>query len=185
MSEWLDTQTQAILQGNDPPKFAPSVAADFSLVLLDRGLCLERHQKALTKFFPPEKHVSIPGLLERACPLVIVSSISYGDAMLGQFELICADSISVVLRDEVASEGEPDYLENLFQMLRKSQEFETISVTLLKIPQNDHGNNFCDQFLGGVNVLPPISFTTTQKKARIMRHWAEKIGVEMEMNING
>jgi hypothetical protein len=180
MSEWLDTQTKALLQGIDPSKIAPPTEIDFSIVLLEHGQNMELLQRALSRILEPEKQETICELLEKPCPLVIQSSLSYESASLGQFELICADSISVILHDDVASEGESDYLENLYQSLRQSQEFQAVLATLLTVPIDDRGQNFCNQFLGGGNVLPPITFSTTFKKARIMRHWARKIGADVE-----
>src|SRR5271157_3557955 len=110
-SDWLDTQTNAILQGSDPPKIAPSLDADFSLVLLRCGQNRELHRRALSRILEPEKHETIDIVLEKPCPFVIASSLSYESASLGQFELICADSISVILRDDVAFDGELDYLD--------------------------------------------------------------------------
>ncbi len=86
-SPWLDTQTNAILQGIDPPKFAPSLDAGYSLVLLEHGQNRELEQRALSRILDLEKHEIIAGLLEKPCPFVIRSSITFGDASLGQFEL--------------------------------------------------------------------------------------------------
>jgi hypothetical protein len=180
MSRWLDTQTKAILQNIDPPKSAPSLEADFSLVLLQRGQRPELDARALLRILP-EKCEKVPELLDKLCPCVIESSLSYENASLGQFELICADSISVILRDEVVLDGEHDYLKDLFGSLRQSPEFHSVTLTLLRLPMDDRGNDFCDQFLGGTNILPPLTFPATRQKARIMEHWARKIGAQIEL----
>ena len=119
MSEWLDTETQAILQGKDPPKIAPPLEAGFSLILLERGQNIELLHRALSRILDLEKYDTISALLEKPCPFIIQASLSYEEASLGQFELICADSISVILRDNVALDGETDYPENLYQSLRR------------------------------------------------------------------
>jgi hypothetical protein len=179
MSDWLDTQTRVILEGVDSPRVAPSLDADFSLVLLDRGRHLEHVERALSRIFEPEYYEKIPHLLAKTCPLIIESSISYEEASLGQFELICADSISVILRDDVALDGDYAYLENLYRSLRMSREFEHVTVTILSLPMDRRAQSFSDQFSGCENLVLPLALPTTRKKARIMQHWAGKIGARM------
>jgi hypothetical protein len=181
MTQWLDTQTKAILQGKDPPRIAPPLEAGFSLILLERGQNSELFQRAISRILEPEKNKTMHDISNKPCPIAIQSLISYENASLGQFELICADSISVILRDDVAMDGESDYLESLYQSLRRSQEFQIVLASLLTVPVGDRGQNFCDQFLGCTKVLPPITISTTFKKARIMQHWAGQIGAEFEL----
>jgi hypothetical protein len=181
MPQWLDTQTKAILQNADPPKCAPPLAAEYSLVLLEKGQWPELHRRALCRILGPEKAEITPELLGRACPYVIESSLTYASSSLGQFELICGNSISVILRDEVALDGECDYLRSLFQSLRQSPEFQIVTLTLLHLPEDERGKDFGDQFLGGENALLPVVVAATRKKARIMEHWARKIGARVEL----
>jgi hypothetical protein len=183
MFDWLDTRTQALLHGSDPDKIAPPLDAAFSLILLERGQSLELFQRALSRIFEPEKLDNIRTLLDRPCPYVVETSFSFENASLGQFELICANSISVILRDDVALDGDANYLDNLYHTLRRSEEFQLIYGTLLTIPTDDRGQNFCDQFFGSVNFMPPISFSTTLKKGRIMQHWAGNIGAQIEFGL--
>lgn len=184
-SEWLDTQTSAILHGSDHPRVAPSLDADFSLVLLRFGGSQDLNRRALSRILAPEKQETIDDVLDKPCPFVIESSVSYEDASLGQFELVCADSVAVILRDDVAFDGDLDYLDNLFRSLCRSEEFQRVTVTLSGIPSDDRGRNFCDQFLGAVDVLPPLTFPTMRKKARIMQHWGGKIGAVVELASHG
>lgn len=180
---WLDTQTKAILQGSDPPKASPSLEADFSLILLDGGQNVDHFRRALSRILDLEELENLEIFAEKSCPFVIRSSMTYGDASLGQFELICANAVSIIVRDEVALDGEPDYLKDLFQTLRQSNEFQLVTLSLLALPSDERGRNFCDQFLGGPEFLPPITLSTTRKKSRIMQHWAQKIGVRLEIPV--
>jgi hypothetical protein len=184
-SEWLDTQTSAILHGSDHPKIAPSLDADFSLVLLRWGGSHQLNARALSRIFAPEKQDTIDDVLDKPSPFVVESSLSYESASLGQFELVCADSVAVILRNDVAFDGELDYLDNLFRSLCRSEEFQRVTVTLSGIPSDERGRNFCDQFLNAVDVLPPLTFPAMRKKARIMQHWGGKIGAIVELASNG
>ena len=105
--------------------------------------------------------------------------------MLGQFELICCDSISVFLRTEVVASAEPWYLTQLYRQFRQSPEFESIPITIVSVPNTVLGERFVDQFLGGMEVVGSMASgslrceNVMRKKARIMAHWAKKIGAEI------
>jgi hypothetical protein len=186
MTDWLDTETKTMLQHVPPQKFAPPETGLFTLVLLSKGNNSAHLMRALDRIrgLSPLKSES---LLMQHCPLRIAGSLSIGDAMLGQFELICCDSISIFLRDEVYASSDSWYLTQLYQQIRESPEFEHIKVKIASVPKTTVGEHFVDQFLGGPDVIPPLvsaglrSFTGNmmRKKARIMAHWAEKIGAEV------
>jgi hypothetical protein len=186
MTEWLDTETKAMLQQVPPEKLAPPTTGLFTLVLLHKGKNTNRLVRALTRIpgISPGKAID---LSERQCPLPLVSGLSLGDVMLGQFELVCCDSISIFLRNEIVSSAEPHYLAQLYQQFRHSHEFEDVKVTIASVPETAMGERFVDQFLGGADIIPRLvtrglhSYwgSMMRKKARIMSHWAQKIGVEI------
>jgi hypothetical protein len=187
MSKWLDTETQALLQQAPPDKLAPPDTDTFALVLLEQGKDLAGVERAL---------VRVPGILVKkalslvaqACPLAIASGLSLTDAVLGQFELVCSDSISVFLSDEVISSAGSYYLTELYGQLRYSPEFETVDVQIAAVPDTELGNRFAEQFFGGVAAASlfgkngeAYQGTMMRKKARIMAHWAKKIGAQVQV----
>jgi hypothetical protein len=114
MFTWLDTETKAMLQQAPPEKLAPPDTGMFTLVLLQKGNDLTRIVQALTRI-PGLSREKAEHLAKWACPLRVAGSLSLGDAMLGQFELVCCDSIAVFLRDEVVASAERQYLVELYQ----------------------------------------------------------------------
>jgi hypothetical protein len=48
------------------------------------------------------------------------------------------------------------------------------------VPDDERGTRFLDQFFGKALQLPATRFVA-HKKARIMRHWASKLGAVVEM----
>jgi hypothetical protein len=182
MRDWLDPQTKAILQGVPPTKLAPAGAAGFSLVMLDDGNDPPRTDRAVARI---AEQIVRPLLLWRKPPFptVIVDGLPIEDALFGQFELISCDAISVFLRDEVVAKGFDDYLRNLYVDLRHSHEFEAVTVDIRSVPENEDGDRFLDQFLGierkdftAQSTEMPSQAEVARKKARIMSHWAGKIG---------
>ena len=124
-------------------------------------------------------------VLEPLPPIIVSSDLSYEDALLGQFELVCCDAISVFLNSLILEQGKRDYLQKLFHSVMASQEFKCVFLTIAEIPATDSGSKFADQFLGLECVQLrecrwPISIDVQFKKARIMKHWADRIGVRLE-----
>jgi hypothetical protein len=192
MCEWLDTETKAMLQQAPPEKYAPANTGLFTLVLLTRGNSHDRLIQALTRI-PGVTRAKAVEVAVCMCPVPIVCSLSLGDAMLGQFELVCCDAISVFLRDEVVCTAERLYLGQLYRQFLHSPEFESVRVTITSVPRTAFGEHFLEQFLGGAEVLPRLVIaglpaceeTMMRKKARIMAHWAEKIGAEVAITPAG
>ena len=87
-TEWLDTQTKMQLAADPPDKLAPPTVGGFSLVLLNRGPNRQRVEGVLRTL------VDDPTSIVTKCPCIVRRGLSLADALLGQFELICADSIS-------------------------------------------------------------------------------------------
>jgi hypothetical protein len=183
MLEWLDTETKAMLQQAPPEKLAPADTGMFTLVLLQKGNDASRLVRALARILgvsPRQPEV----LAARTCPLSIVSSLSLADALLGQFELVCCDSISVFLRDDIVSSGDRHYLNQLYRQFPESPEFKNVAVKVISLPDTVLAQHFVDQFLGEPNGVviagaPSHCESMMRKKARIMAHWAQKIGAEV------
>jgi hypothetical protein len=184
MSKWLDTETKAMLQQAPPEKDAPPDTGMFTLVLLKRGDNLPRIVRALGRI-PGLSQRKVEYLMNSRCPVPVAASLSLGDAMLGQFELVCCDSISVFLRDGIAAAADSWYLLPLYRQFRQSREFQDVPVTISSVPETPSGERFIDQFLGeaeGSGSLAynfPLQKYVMRKKARIMSHWAEKLGIDV------
>jgi hypothetical protein len=183
-SKWLDTETKAMLQPAPPEKLAPPDTGMFTLVLLQKGADREWLRRALERILGI-RPTSAASVAAQPCPLPVARSLSLADVMLGQFELVCCDSVSVFLRDEIVFPGDRQYLSELYQQVRSSSEFESVTVTLASLPNSVSGRSFLDQFLGPVDVTSAMLAghlhreRMMRKKARILAHWAEKIGGEV------
>jgi hypothetical protein len=176
MITWLDTETKALLQRSPPKKLAPSDIDTFGLVLLAiQGQERERLTEAIGRVVgsSPEDTRAI---IARPMPITLKQGLSYEDALLGQFELICCDAVSVFLADEVIEEATQNYLADLYGRLLQSQEFQSISIRIEHIPSNDKGEEFLHRFVGRAEISLPLELEVMCKKARIMKHWAPKIG---------
>jgi hypothetical protein len=108
--------------------------------------------------------------------------LSYDAALEAQFELICCDSISVFLDDAVVLGATAAYLLELFAKLRASPEFQLVSIQLESVPAGERGMKFLKQFLGTPSPLP-FKAAVARKKARIMKHWAVRIGATMTVSM--
>jgi hypothetical protein len=174
-AEWLDTQTKACLQKDPPDKQAPADVDGFTLVLLERGADCQRVERAIRALAGDDVPVEVN------CPAVLRQNLLLPDALVGQFELICSDSISVFLRDDVVRYAEPSYLCSLYDHLRTAEEFSPVTVQLESIPDNENGRRFLLQFFGqflGVGA----THTVARKKARIMAHWGTKMGISVAVD---
>ncbi|NQT11495.1 MAG: hypothetical protein HQ582_02020 [Planctomycetes bacterium] len=177
---WLDTQTEAMLRGEPPQAIAPPTLPDFSLVVLESGKDQQRMVRAVRRVNDCS-HSDAKKLLARGLPLVVNADLSHHDALLGQFEFVCCDAIAVFLRSRVAAGAEASYLKELFARLCQGGEFRDVTVSLGGVPRNEEGSRFLDQFLGLVGAEAerqqfPVELQMLYKKARIMAHWAGRIG---------
>ncbi len=171
-ANWLDTQTEAELRKCPPGKLAPPDVDGYSLVLLERGPDRRRVDEAVASLADGQANVA------GECPLIVRQNLSLADALVGQFKLICTDSISIFLDDEVMLHGEPAYLHRLFQIVRESDEFATVTVQLRGVPDDEDGRRLLRQFFGQV-VGVAATHTMPRKKARIMAHWGAKFGARV------
>jgi len=187
-SPWLDTETKAMLHPAPPDRPAALDMAGFTLVLLTKGLEPDRLARALRRIWRDPERSAAPVLLG-ACPIVLRSGLALDEAIVGQFELICCDSIAVFLQDGVAAGEDTRYLRELYSQLRRSPEFQPVFITIRFVPDTDAGRRFCDQFLSdamGKNVRYGSEFAMRdrafRKKARMMAHWASEIGAKMTID---
>ena len=93
---WLDTQTKEILQKVVEPKLAPPRAAEFTLVLVRQGADHARLIRAIRRINDCEETEAVE-LLAQRMPVRVNSDLSEGDALWGQFELICCDAVGILL----------------------------------------------------------------------------------------
>ena len=104
--------------------------------------------------------------------------IQWWSCSLTQFEFICVDSVSVFIEDQVLENASQDYLNDLYETLLQSSEFQPMRVHVVSVPPGNDGMRFLEQFFGGRQL--PIKQVVARKKARILEHWANKIGAEVE-----
>lgn len=181
---WLDTQTKEILQKNHDPKLAPAKAAEFSLVLIHHGTSHQQLIRAICRI----NECSESEASKLACqpaPLTIHSDLTQEEALFGQFELICCDAIGVFIRSEILEQNDKSYIQTLFQTVQQSPEFMPTKIDVLEIPATESGERFVDQFLGAPlpgqkRRVSRFSVWVPFKKARIMNHWATRIGARIK-----
>ncbi|MCG8586200.1 MAG: hypothetical protein MI757_15950 [Pirellulales bacterium] len=182
MCNWLDTETKAALEKQPPSKLAPPDTVAFTLILIaNHGDDNERLTRALRRILQTSDQDALR-LAERELPVTVKSSLSYEDALLGQFELISCDAVSVFITDHVATGATREYLDTLYKsLLTESDEFQQTLVRVEEIPSTESGKKFIDQFIGDGALTFPLEVAATQKKARIMKHWGDKIGARLSI----
>ena len=181
---WLDTETQEILQKEHELKLAPPKAAEFALVLIRKGTDHQRLVRAICRINECRESEAIE-LARLTAPVTINPGLTQEEALFGQFELICCDAIAVFIRSEVLLEQDQEgYLRSLYQTVLQSPEFEPTRIDVLEVPATDSGEKFVDQFVGALpgleRRLPRFSVSVPFKKARIMTHWATRVGARVQ-----
>ena len=183
MSSWLDTETKELLQHVPPERLAPPEPKSFALVALNTGADRPRLVRAVQRIRRCTQHEA-ERILDLPLPRTVATGLSYEDASIGQFELVCCDCVSVLLHDEIAQGGDPDYLRQLYAQVRQSSEFEEVGVEIRSVPSTPEGERFLEQFLGRSGAHRPafpLRERMMRKKARIMLHWARKTGADVAM----
>jgi len=180
MNRWLDTETKALLRDPPPDKLAPpdTDMVGFTLVLLS---IFHHHNRRLARAFARILRISLMDARIRVgCPLPtpVKPGLSYNDAEVGQFELIACDAISVILDDDVFRGASQPYLNDLYDKMLNSSEFEEVPIRIESIPRTNEGDDFIDQFLSDEDddIWRTQELIVLRKKARIMQHWAANIG---------
>jgi len=182
---WLDTETKAILQQEYDPKLAPPKVGEFALVLLQKGADLDRLIRAVSRINECSKEAAV-GVTSLPLPITINSGLAEAEALYGQFELICCDAVAAFIRSEVwQDQSNSEYMKALLRKVLRSPEFRSINLEVLEVPATESGQKFVDQFLGhsqwsrnGEGL--PLSVRVPFKKARIMDHWAARIGAQVK-----
>ena len=182
---WLDPQTKELLQKLGDEKLAPSKTAEFALVLLRKGPDQQRLVDAIVEINKCSEADAVV-LASRATPVTINPDLTEGEALWGQFELVCCDAVSVYLRSEVIEENDQTYLWPLFKKVSESSEFRPATVTVTEVPATEAGEKFLEQFAGSsaLGRAFPVKLTVPFKKARIMEHWASRVGARMKMEVS-
>ena len=183
---WIDTETKAILQRQNEPPLAPSKVAEFALVLGPKGVDRDRLIRAVRRINDCSRSAAI-ALVGQPSPVTINLDLTEEEATLGQFELVCCEAISAVIRSEVAGEADREYLAELLEQISHSPEFQSTTIRIDDVPMTETGRKFVDQFLGmDLERLKelgfPRRFVMPAKKARIMKHWAERVGAQVRDN---
>jgi hypothetical protein len=182
---WLDTQTKELLQKVRDEKLAPPKTAEFALVLLRKG---PDHQRLVDAVIEINKcsHTDATVLANRSTPVTINPDLTEEAALWSQFKLICCDAVSIYLRSEVIEQNDRSYLVPLFKKVSESSEFRPTTVSVTQVPATESGNKFLEQFAGSLAMgrVFPMTLTIPFKKARIMEHWATRVGAEMKMEFS-
>jgi hypothetical protein len=182
---WLDTETKAILQREQEPRLAPPKAAEFALILIRKGTDDRRLVRAIRRINECDESAAIE-LSRLSTPVTINPGLNEAEALYGQFELVCCDAVAVFIRSEVILEqGEQEYLQSLFQKVSRSPEFRQTRIDVLEVPATEAGEGFVDQFLGDPIAgekwpIDEVSLWVPYKKARLMKHWATRVGAQVQ-----
>ena len=179
---WLDTETKELLQKVQDEKLAPPKTAEFGLVLVRKGNDYNRLTRAVVQINKCSERDAAK-LASSQPPVVINPDLTEGEALWGQFELICSDAISLFLRSEVLEQNDRAYLDKLFNQVSHSDEFKPCTICLVEVPQTDAGEKFITQFLGRAPSFP-ATVTVPFKKGRIMEHWARRVGAKVILRSN-
>jgi len=125
-------------------------------------------------------------LASRSTPVTINPDLTEEEALWGQFELVCCDAVSIYLRSEVIEQNDHSYLWPLFKKVSESSEFRPATVSITQVPATESGDKFLAQFVGSpaMNRAFPMTLMIPFKKARIMEHWATRVGPQMKMEFS-
>jgi len=179
MSNTPERKTQAKRRRAPPWTLAPPGTATFTLVLLEVG-CSDRGRVAsAVERIVRDTDVNVRARLAGSLPLAVEHGLSHADALLGQFELVCCDCISVFICDTVLSSASSPYLTSLFTRLRTSPEFDLVAARLESLPQGPAGRSFLNRFCGRMEVDLPLELRVMRKKARSMSQAAESIAARL------
>src|SRR6185437_3719363 len=171
---WLDTETKAILQKEPEPKLAPPKAAEFGLVMLLKGRNRLRLARAICRINNCTEAQGL-AIARRRAPAIVNPGLTEAEALWGQFELICCDTIAAFVRSEVLLDREQrEYLETVYQRVLRSPEFRPTRIDIREVPATEGGEKFMDQFIGKAvaeeqRPLDEFSLLVPYKKARLMK----------------
>ena len=186
MNAWLDPQTKEILEPIPPTKRTGISLCDYCLSIIRISADYSFIERALKRIGADSSVSRIKRLLDVYPGVTVKTGLSYEGALMGQFELICADTHSVFLDSEVSSYSDPEYLRELIFRLSRSTEFAPATVELLELPRSNQGLRFEEQFFSPRNRPLNLPWTgrVARKKARVMEHWATKFSIPININID-
>jgi hypothetical protein len=181
---WLDTETQVILQKAHEPKPVLAKAGEFALLLIEKGNDKLRLLRAIGRVNDCDE-AKCMDIAAYPTPVIVNGGLTESEALFGQFELVCCDAVSAFVRSEIVQQNGIGYLDALCRSIANSPEFRRVPLRINLVPNTDEGELFIDQFLGSTNRTHsdwsfPLAITVPLKKARIMKHWAERIGALVE-----
>lgn len=182
---WLDTETKAILEKQHEPRPAPAKAAEFGLVLLSKGSDAQRLVRAVRRINDCPEPEAV-ALSRMPLPVTVNPGLTEAEACYGQFELICCDAVAVFVRSEVLlAPNQKEYLDAVFRRVLESPEFKPVRIDVIEVPATESGEKFVDQFLGNAcpeekRPIDEFSLWVPYKKARIMKHWAARVGAQVQ-----
>ena len=106
------------------------------------------------------------------------------DAVAGQLALACCDCISAFVHDAIVRSENATYLEQLFNDVVGSAEFEQVPLTLRFLLSTDEGQRFCWRFLGAATPeAVPMTLNVYRKKARMMAREAPAADVVLHAQL--
>lgn len=163
-----------------PEKLAPPTVAGYSIVVLQLGEDCDRIEHQLKQLASAEEFSPLP-----LCPFIICRGLAIDEATAVQADLICTDTITVFVEDPIVEHVDREQLIRLTAPFRAAREFETVTVCVEHLPDDDRGTRFLQRFFGR-HLPAPAIVRATRKKARLMREWAERIGgaVDAEVDLN-
>ncbi|MEM8953038.1 MAG: hypothetical protein AAGD22_02695 [Verrucomicrobiota bacterium] len=98
MCNWLDSQTKAILEPIPPKKPAGIALGEYCLAVIRMAADYDFNQRVFERIDAERSVSEVGSLLERHSGVIVKNELSYEGALMGQFELICADTHSVFSR---------------------------------------------------------------------------------------
>lgn len=174
---WLDTETRAILQASNPEIAIQTDIEGYSLLLVKKGPDPNRLSDVISSI--QELGISNQTQIKN----VIAQQLTLDEAVWGQFQLSCCDCAAAFVTDEIVFDDNASYLARVTESILRCPEFELVPIRITFIPQSERGRQFAWQFLGlAVGISLPLKATIYRKKARLMRHWAEHCGVEVQFD---
>jgi len=171
----LRTEVQALLQKLAPEKYAPADTEAFTLVLFDLpGKSHQRIEKVLRRVCALSDG-KVDELLSQELPINLKHGLCYSDAAIDQFELLVCDALSFIMPDRVVQDPEPGYLDDLYEHLASSADFELVQVTVT-LPAWPKALEYLDLFYGDVTADASLPRRMMRRKALLMKIIADRIG---------
>ena len=173
--DWLDRETRSILQPSFP-KSATAIAVEgYSLLLIRPGGDRNRLGEFVSEL--RANHVANLSRIKN----VVVQQLTLEEALAAQLTLSCCDCVSAFVSDTIIFDDNAVYLARLCDAVQSSPEFKETEVIIKSMSDDPLARKFCWQFLGmAIGHKFPMTVSVFQKKARLMRHWAARCGVDLE-----